>query len=84
MWRKGDPCTLLQIVVTVTCKLLCIGAATVEISLAISQKSENRITILTQKFHSWVYTWKKNLSKRYMHPNVRSIMIYNCQDMEAT
>ena len=45
MWRKGNPYTLLQIVVTVTCKLLCIGAATVEISLAISQKSENRITI---------------------------------------
>ena len=28
---------------------------------------------------------KKNInSKRYMHPNVHSSVIYNCQDMEAT
>ena len=30
---------------------------------------------------------KKNKStnlKRYMHPNIHSSIIYNCQDMEAT
>ena len=27
---------------------------------------------------------KNTISKRYMHPNVHSSIIYNCQDMEAT
>ena len=39
---------------------------------------------MTQQFYSRVYIQKKikttNL-KRYMHPNVYSSIIYNCQDM---
>ena len=35
---------------------------------------------MTQQFHTWVYI-KENEStnsKRYMHPNVHSITVYNC------
>ena len=43
---------------------------------------------MTQQFHTWVYIQKnknKNTnSKRYMHPNIQSSIIYNCQDIEAT
>ena len=41
---------------------------------------------MIQQLYSWVYIQKnKNTnSKRYMHPNVHSSIIYNCQDMEAT
>ena len=43
---------------------------------------------MTQQFYSWVYKKNKQTqninSKRYMHPNVHSSIIYNCQDMEAT
>ena len=41
---------------------------------------------MIQKFNSWAYTHKdeKSNSKRHMHPNVQSSIIYNSQDMEAT
>ena len=44
---------------------------------------------MTQQFHSWVYIPPKKKtentnSKRYMHPNVHSSIIYNCQDVEVT
>ena len=42
---------------------------------------------MTQKFHTWVYIWKDNNNNsnlcRYMHLNVHSSIIYNCQDMKA-
>ena len=45
---------------------------------------------MTQQFHnSWIYISenknnnKNTSSKKYMHPNVHSSIIYNCQDMEA-
>ena len=34
---------------------------------------------MTQQFHSWVYTLKNTNLKRYMHPNVHSIIICNYQ-----
>ena len=40
---------------------------------------------MTQQFHSWGIIRNKNTSsKRYMHHDVHSSIIYNCQDMEAT
>ena len=42
---------------------------------------------MTQQSHSWVYIRKKKKnpnSKRYMHPNVPSSIIYDSQGMEAT
>ena len=43
---------------------------------------------MIQQFHSLVYIQKKKNkdtnSKRYMHPNVHSNIIYNGQDMETT
>ena len=42
---------------------------------------------MAQQFHSQVYNLKKTKntnSKRYMHPNVHSSIIYNYQDMETT
>ena len=42
---------------------------------------------MTQQFHFCLYMSKKykNINlKRYMHPNIHSNIIYNCQDMEAT
>ena len=42
---------------------------------------------MIQQFHSWVYI-KKNKqttsSKRQMHSNVHSSIIYNCQGMKTT
>ena len=38
----------------------------------------------SQQFHSWVYIKKSTISKRYMHSNVHSSIIYNNQDMELT
>ena len=38
---------------------------------------------MTHQFHSWAYFFLIN-SKRCIHPNVHSSIIYNCQDMEAT
>ena len=44
---------------------------------------------MTQQFHSWVYIQKKKKkekinSKRSIHPNVHSSIIYNYQNMEAS
>ena len=41
---------------------------------------------MIQQLLSGIHTWKnKNTdSKRYMHPNVHSSIIYNSQDTEAT
>ena len=78
MWRKGNTCTLLATHCWV--QLL-------ENSMDVFQKTKNRTTMI-QQFHSCVYIQlkkkKKNTNvKRYMHPNVHSSIIYNCQDMEA-
>ena len=42
---------------------------------------------MVQQFQSFGYTYEENEntnSKTYMHLNVYSSIIYNCQDMEAT
>lgn len=61
------------------------GAATVENSKAFPQKTKNRSTIWTSNSTSgYICEGNKNQSKRYMHPNVDSSVIYNCEGMEAT
>ena len=46
MWRKGKNCTLFD--------RMKIGAATMENSMGVPQKSKNRTNHMSQKFHSWV------------------------------
>ena len=41
---------------------------------------------MTQQFYSWIYSQKSSENtnlKRYMHPNVHRIIVYNGQDMET-
>jgi len=40
-----------------------------------------KLSYVTQQFHSWVYIYiyKNTNLKRYMHPNIHSKIIYNCQ-----
>ena len=78
MWRKGNLCTLLvgkQI-----------GAATLENSMEVSQKTKFRSTIGPSNFTPGYISKKtKNTNpKTHMHSNVHSSIIYNCQDMKAT
>ena len=51
----------------------------------ISQKTKNRTTIRPSNSTSgYIYEKNKNTnSKRYMHLNVHSSIIYNSQDMET-
>ena len=64
---------------------LSIGAATVENSMEFPQKTKTRGTIWTSNSTSeYKSEENKNQSKRYMHPNAVSSIIYNCKGMEAT
>ena len=79
MWRKGNLCTLLV--------GMSIGAAPVENSMEVSQKkNKNRTTIRpSNSTPGYIYEINKNSnSKRYMHPDVHSRIIYSSQGMEAT
>ena len=63
-----------------------IVAATVENSMAVSQKPKYKITFWPRN-PTPEYTSKKTENtnlKKYMHPSVHSGIIYNCQDTEAT
>ena len=77
MWRKGNPIhcwwedTLVQAL-----------WETVKVS-----KKNKKMELLYDPAttHLGIYTKNKNTNlKRYMHPNVQSSIIYNCQNMEAT
>ena len=76
--RKGNPWTLL-----VGMK---IGAATMENSMEVPQKTKNRTAIWSSNSTpGYISEENGNTNlKRYMHPNVHSSIIYNSQDMEAT
>ena len=79
MWRKGNPPTLLV--------GMYISAATMENSMEVPQKTENRVTILSGNptlDPTGHISGKNSNSKRYMQPNVHCSIIYNSQDMEAT
>ena len=77
VWRKGNPhtllaeCTLVQTLWKTVWRLLK--------TLKIELPYDPQIPLLG------IYPKKqKTNSKRYMHPNVHSGIIYSCQDMEAT
>ena len=74
VWGKGNPPILLV--------GMYIGAATVEDSMEVPQKT-NKNHHMIQQSHSRVYIGQTNF-KRYMHPCVHSITIHNSQDMETT
>ena len=63
-----------------------IGAATMEISTEVPQKTKNSTTIwCSNSTAGYISGENKNTnSKRYMHPNVHSSIIHNSQDIEAT
>ena len=75
MWRKGNLVTLLA--------GMYFGAATVENSKEITKKIKIFYSMI-QQFHSWCIPKQNTNSKRQMHCNVHSSIIYNCQDMETT
>ena len=78
MWRQGNLRELLAGMST--------GAATMENSMEVSLKIKNRVTIWSSSSTPG-HLSKENEntnSKRAMHPNVHSSIIYNSQDMEAT
>ena len=78
MQRKGNPPTLLV--------GMEIGAATMEDSREVSQKTKIRTNIWPSN-SSPEYTSEKNKStnlKRHMHPSVYNSIIYNCQGMKMT
>ena len=61
------------------------SAATVENSMEVLQKVENR-TILWCKYHTTGYLskeYRSPISKGCMHPDVHISIIYESQDMEA-
>ena len=77
MFRKGNPRALLG--------GMKIGAANMENTMEISQKTEKNYYMIQQNSTPG-YISKENEntnSKRYTHPNVLTI-IYNSQDTEAT
>ena len=77
--KKGvNPCALLV--------GMEIGAATMENSMEIPQKTKNRTTITSSNSTpGYLYEENKNINlKRYMHPEVHCSIIHNSQDMEAT
>ena len=62
--------------------------ATVENRMEVSQKTKNRTTLSASNSPLGYISGKKKIkdtnSKRNMHPNVHSSVIYNCHDTEAT
>ena len=70
MWRKGNPCTLLEIY---------IGSATMEISKKIPQKTENRTPLWSSNSTpGYIYKENENTnSKRYKPLNIHRTIIYN-------
>ena len=76
IWRKGNPPTLL--VGTY------IGAATMENSMEVPQKTKNWVAIWSNNSTPGHIPRQNYNSKRYMHPYVHGSTIYNSQDMETT
>ena len=65
----------------------CIAARIVKKSMMVPQKIKNRITIIIQKFHFWVYPPKRIESKdsgKYLYTHVHSNITYISQKIEAT
>lgn len=79
MCRKGNPCTLLVGIQ--------IGAAAMEISMKVPQKTKNRGLPSDPVSPLLGISLEKNENtnlKTYIHPNIHSSTIYYSQDIEAT
>ena len=61
-----------------------IGAAPMEFSMEIPQKTKNRTTIRPSNPTPGHIPRENHNSKRYMHPKVHYSTIYNSQSMKAT
>ena len=61
-----------------------IGAAIMENSMKVTQKSKNSIAIWSSNPTPGNLSGQNSNSKRHMHPNVHSSTIYNSQNMEET
>ena len=73
--RKGNPPTLLV--------GMQVGAATLENSMEVPQKVENRATLRPSNTTGYLPKVYRNTdSKGYMHPNICSSIINNSQTME--
>ena len=62
-------------------------ASIVKKSMTVPQKIKNRITIIIQKFHFWLYPPKRTESKdsgKYLYTHVHSNITYISQKIEAT
>ena len=55
-----------------------------ENSMAVPQKTENRVAIGSSNHTGGPLSGESSHSKRHMHPCVHSSTIHNSQDMEAT
>ena len=75
VWRKGNPSTLLG--------GMYIGAATVENSMELPQKTKNRVAIWFSNPTPGHISGENSNSKRYIHSYVHSSTVYNSQNMEA-
>ena len=78
MQRKGNPPTLLVGMQA--------GAATLENSMEVPQKLENRATLRPSNCSTGYLRQRHKCSdlKGYMHPNVYSSNVHNSQTMERT
>ena len=78
--RKGKPTALFV--------GMYIGVAAMENNMKVPQKTENRTTIgPSNPTPGYIIKKKKGKntnSKRCIHPNVYSSIIYNCHDIEAS
>ena len=78
MWRKENICALLVEVL--------ISTVTVENSMGVSQKINNRTTIISSNstFGNITKGNKNTNSKIYLHFHIHGSVIYNSQDLETT
>ena len=74
VWRKGNPCTLLM--------RMCIGAAIWKTVWRLLKKLKSKLPYDPAIPLLGIYLEKnKNTnSERYLHPDIHSSNIYNCQD----
>ena len=60
------------------------GAATMENSMEVPQKTKNRTTIRSSNPTPGHISSENSNSKRYMYPNIHSSNIHNSQDIKTT
>ena len=76
LWRKGNSPMLLV--------GMCVGAATMEGNMEITQKTKNTVAIQSVNPTPGHIARRIDNSERCMNPNAQSSTIHNSQDMETT